>query len=1201
MGSMGHSVSRLRDFTDYDMESPHVNRRPSSHTAYIPEHRPASPGQPGHPDSSPARGRRARAYAEPHLPNFHHDHLHHAGQEMMGVSTLQPNTQRRERAREALLRRGCDGQVERGDSVESGDTVSHSGSSRTTENPTEQTVVIKHQLGPPQLQSQPLPGGQRLVPGVKVHMSSHSLHSVHSAHSGHSHHSVHNVHNVGQDDEQNSDDQLSSEDNLSHESYDLLDKEQAASHYNSDTLKTVLSYDNSPYTPSKIPALEHDNGFREDLINSNLNIHVGSKLNSHSSTYSSRQSVNSSGLSASPLPDQAAAGQGEPQSILSRRRSSGTLSHKSKSSKDSVIGEAKSESRHTEARISLREGHFLSEDVADDFQGHEIHMSSRSMTSSPGHPLYDSMANQNHQGNSQPSGHAMHENILFQSPTNAKFFSQHIQHRPIRGLENNRGHQLHASRTLPNRKRKDKCGAVFTTGKLSVDCSSASSSSHASPRISRPKSLDFSVVALQDLPQATAYSYRDDTIEQQDFEENSSSTVSQGQNNYASSSDVPATPEVPLITAASVTQSSRASQISHKPIQTFSSSKHSSLPFAGLNTERIYDIPEGIERDEFGVELQQPIKGGDRATYPRQPPQPQPRTVFQNLTPNSAYKNFIVARKFSSEDSESIPAKPKLKIFPPPMPRSLKKVSSTESESASLPPVPGFDSDTLSLPLDLISPPLESENSTDLVDSESLPAPPQFGSSNKDDTDIEDEVTPRGEDLVASESAELNGQPEKSKFGFRVAPLALQNIELVPPTRQESTYEARAERLLEAQLSRTDTFNDGHLHHHPHLPHLLNLEHGQSREIIDLDKELTNGKNPLLDNILLKALDSYDSFNNDPLKVDSRENSLTYEENAESALEKQTTIESFTSQISADNDVFYDQSIENKVQEISDATFSNRRDQILESQSTFESFTTECEVLVTKRQESTYEERAETVLESQNTIESFTNEVPNDEVFDHEPPLSESSFLNDEDCETQIEVDRGRGGADLVADMLVRQLDRGEDSEMLDSCVSSGPFMNDSFDQEDLAILSSTGARLACGQGDRIMFNNFVSLPGAGVAGVPHVFSDREPSEQHSASAASSEPIYVEPNVTRSDSGSSFDVTPVPGPVSVETEDRGQMTDCLDYPGQGGQGALTGPYDTEPPPPLPPDEFGNFTVPHEPLYYRADGFRGSFPMRTLSR
>ena len=1170
---MGHSVSRLRDFTDYDMESPYTHRRPSSHTAFIPE-----PGVTGDQlGASPSH--RARGYTEPHLPSFHHDHLHHAGQEMLGVSTLQPNTQRRERAREALLRRGCDGQQDPGGSVDSGDTVSHSGSSRTTENPTEQTVVIKHQLGPPQAPGQPQHGGQRLVPGVKVHLSSHSLHSLHSVHS---HHSVHNVHSVGLEEEQNSDDQLSSEDNLSHESYDLLDKEQAAAHahYNSDTLKTVLSYDNSPYTPSKIPGLEQDSNYRDDLINSNLNIHAGSKPASHSSTYSSRQSVNSSGLSASPLPDQGGAGQCVPQSILSRRRSSGTLSQKSKSSKDSIKSEPKSEPMQMDARIILREGHFLSEDHTDDFQGHEIHMSSRSMTSSPGQPLYDSMTNKNHQGQTGP-GHGMHENILFQSPTNTAYFSGHIHGQPMRGLE---------SRTLPNRKRRDKSPAVFTTGKLSVDCSSASSSSHASPRISRPKSLDFSVVALQDLPQSTAYSYRDDTIDQQDFEENSSSTVSQGQNNYASSSDVAATPEVPA-TAARVTQhqSSRASHISQKPIQTFNSSKHTSLPFAGLNQERIYDIPEGIERDEFGVELQQPIRGRDQAT--RQPPQPQPRTIFQNLTPISGYKNYReMSRKFSSEDSESIPSKPKLKIFPPPLPRSLKKVSSTESESAisgasgaqSLPPVPGFDSDTLSLPLDLISPPLESENSTDLVDSESLPAPPQFGSS-KDDTDIEDEVTPRGEELVTSEAADLNGQPEKSKFGFRVAPLALQNIELIPPTRQESTYETRAERVLEAQLSRTDTFKEAqHLIPHPHPPH---LQHGLSREIIDLDKELTNGKNPVLDNILLKALDSYDSFNNDPIKIDSRENSLTYEENAESALEKQTTIESFTSQISADNDVFYDQGIENKVQELSDPNFTNRRDQILESQSTFESFTTECEVLVTKRQESTYEERAETVLESQNTIESFTNEVPNDEVFDHEPPLSESSFLHDEDCETQIEA--GRGGADLVADMLVRQLARGGEEELLDS-LASAPFMDDTFDQ-DLALLSGTGARLACGQGDRILYNNFVRLPGA----------EREAaSEPHSAASASS-PIYVEPTVTRSDSASSFEVTPGPGGGQVETEERGQMTDCLDFTGPGEP--LTGPYDTEPPPPLPPDEFGTFTVPHEPLYYRADGFRGSFPMRTLSR
>ena len=98
---MGHTVSRLRDFDNLDMDSPFSGRRPSSHTAYIPET--ASPG--ASQGSSPRRV----MYGEPHLPNFHHDHLHHQGQDQLGVATLQPNTQRRERAREALLRRNvCD-------------------------------------------------------------------------------------------------------------------------------------------------------------------------------------------------------------------------------------------------------------------------------------------------------------------------------------------------------------------------------------------------------------------------------------------------------------------------------------------------------------------------------------------------------------------------------------------------------------------------------------------------------------------------------------------------------------------------------------------------------------------------------------------------------------------------------------------------------------------------------------------------------------------------------------------------------------------------------------------------------------------------------------------------------------------------------------------------------------------------------------
>lgn len=565
---------------------------------------------------------------------------------------------------------------------------------------------------------------------------------------------------------------------------------------------------------------------------------------------------------------------------------------------------------------------------------------------------------------------------------------------------------------------------------------------------------------------------------------------------------------------------SNLTHISPKPIPTFNSAtKQSNLPTSlhGLLQERIYDIPEGIERDDIN----------ERSSIPARTPQT--RAVFQNISidPNPGYKNYLgLNRKFSSEESESISNKPKMRIIPPP--RVLKKLSSTESESAisnnshqSLPAVQ-FDSDTLSLPLDLISPPLESESSTALVDSESLPAPPQFG-SNKDDTDIEDEVTPKM-DENHSDYQEQNvsyslEQPEKSKFGFRIAPPALQNIELIPPTRQESTYETRVDRMLESQLSRADTFNEDH--HHVNVGHLTaNLFLDRNQEIVDLDKEPINGKRQD-HNILLKALDSYDSFNNDPLSLSSRSQgsqSLTYEENAESVLEKQTTIDSFTSQVSTDNEVFYDQSIEIKVQELNDPNFTNRRDQILESQSTFESFTTECEVLVTKRQESTYEERAETVLESQNTIESFTNEVPTEEVFDHEPPVSESSFLND-DCETQIENRGNLAPADLVADMYVRQLRDNDESEIIDTA----PFMDDSFDHD---LMLSSGGKLACGQGDTIIYNNFVQLP----------------AEQ------TVETVYVE--ASRSDSNNSFEQT-ASGHDEVRDDDENFLKFILTNMGVG--------------------------------------------------
>jgi len=1130
LGSMGHTVSRLRDFDNLDMDSPFSGRRPSSHTAYIPE--PTSPG--ASQSSSPRRV----LYGEPHLPNFHHDHLHHQGQDQLGVATLQPNTQRRERAREALLRRNmCDFNV----SVDS--TQTNSGSSRTTENQTDQTVVQKQQIN-------------RQLPN-KVHRSNHSLHSAHS---------VHSVHSVKSLEDPNSDDHLSSEDNLSHESYDLLDKEEEAQiNTFSENMKTVLSrselsFDNSlsynfpnsiPHTPSKIPNIEEtfvaDNerncqSLREDLVNSNINGH--SKPNSHSSTYSSHQSMNSSGLSPSPLPE--VNPPSEPVSILSRRRSSGsgTLSQKSKSLKESNKNEPKSDSR-----ISLRDerGHFLSEDIADEFHGHEIHMDGNISTSTNqgapfaprNQPWADNILNRHQppQKTRDPTRDSgMHENFIFQSPTNIKYFSSQIQ--------------SFNSRTLPNRKRREKSPVIFTRGKLSVDCSSNSSSSHASPRISRPKSLDFSVVALQDLPQTNAYSYRDDTIDQQDFEDSSSTFSVQIENNYASSSDVPQTPEMPELPIMIPSKP----HISPKPISTFNP-KPQSLTFHGQKHERIYDIPEGIEREEI-QEANSPISESSET-----------RTVFPAASVDrTKFKSYLeITRKFSSEESESTSHKPMLKILPPV--RVLKKVSSTESESApsnnshqSLPAVQ-FDSDTLSLPLDLLSPPMESESSTALVESESLPAPPQFG-SNKDDTDIEDEVTPKGEemtpdslDLISKSQTEPPEQPEQNKFGFRMKPRTLQvSDRQQTPKRQESTYETRAERMLESQTT-VGSFTDDH----PvvFIDNYLERNH----QIVDLDREPINGKRR--ENVLLKALDTFDSFNTDhEFPITRRQESMTYEESAESMLERQTTVESFTSQLSTDNDVFFDQNFDNKMQELADHNFGNRRDQILESQSTFESFTTECEVLVTKRQESTYEERAEYLLESQNTIESFTNEVPNEEVFNYEPNSTESNFLNNDDCETQIE----KTDENLVADMYVRHL-RVNDSMNDESEIDTVPFIDDSFEHD--LMLQGMG-NLACGTGDRIIYNDFVKLP----------------TEQHV------ENVFLPP--TRSNSNSSFDQPPSADINEEAVNHTSDLTnECLDFP--------AGTFDMiDPPPPLPPDEFGNFTIPPEPVYYR-EGYHGPFPPRALSR
>lgn len=1062
--SMGRTVSRLRDFDDFSMDSPYSGRRPSSHTAFVPQ-----PSSPGSMDSSPRR----LVYGLQHLPNFHHDHLHHQEQDQLGINTLQPNSQRRERAREALLRRNlCDFNV----SLESGATNSVSSRTGTTELRTDPTVV-------------PNFSGRMDHQGKNQSQSNTSLHSNQSAKS----------------EDPDSIDHLSSEDNLSHESYDLLDKEEEAQINSfSENMKTVLSrselsFDNSvsysqplsmPPTPNRVEnldgnfVLDNDPGqSTRDDVNSN----VKNKINNHSSTHSSRLSINSSGMSTSPVPD--SVNLQKPVSTLSRRRSSGSGSQKSKSSKGSKSGSG--------SRISLKDEQQENQNC---FQGHEVHQEDNISSTSniQFFPKNKSKQELNRNGgkvrdDSRDSG--MHESLIFQSPTNLKYFSSHISPQP------------YSSRTLPGKKRREKSPIIFTRGKLSVDCSSNSSSSHASPRISRPKSLDFSVIALTDLPRKNAYSYRDDTIDQHDFEDSSSALSAQNELNYASSSDVPPTPENPELPMISATRSFNSSLKTNQPCN-----------YKQVE-ERIYDIPEGIERE---LRSHSPIS----ETYSKKPFPPK---YYMDQT---KFKTYLeISGKFSSEDSESVSNRQSFKVLPPP--RVINKVSSTESESApsnhSVPAAVHFDSDTLSLPLDLLSPPMESESSGALVESESLPAPPQFG-SNKDDTDIEDDVTPKGEDLTPDSLDLYNDTNTIKKNKHSSLPQA--NV------RQESTYETRAEAALESQLT-TESFQ-GDLEPQPDI-----LD-----SVSEIDSRPNLGKRR--ESALLRALDTFDSFNLEHEFPVTRRQESTYEDRAEAMLEKQTTVDSFTSQNSIDDNVFLDYPGPPNPQEICPV---NTRETVLESQSTFESFTTECEVLITKKEESTYEERAEALLESQNTIESFTTEVPNDEnVFREEYDFNESfdssgRLLQHFQSSDAKEV--------LIADMYVKKVGSNESvSTNGESEFDTVPFQEDGVNVD----LNE------CTCNDSYCFRNIVPPP-------------------------LQNPVFIPSS--RSSSGSSFDC-----PLNLElstdadTPVRDLSNSCLDFP--------TGPYDiVDPQHSYPEEDFGSYIL-QKPVGFR-DGFLGPFHQRTLSR
>jgi len=352
----------------------------------------------------------------------------------------------------------------------------------------------------------------------------------------------------------------------------------------------------------------------------------------------------------------------------------------------------------------------------------------------------------------------------------------------------------YASRTLPGRQRREKsprAGLVSQGG----PCSSGSSSSQASPKISRPKSLEFAAVG----PSSAGYFYQDNRPQRLlEYDDSSISGVCGpgpgGElgglaNQYAtSSSDVPQTPE--------------NSNLPHLPMDKLSAYKRV------YREERIYDVPEGIEpaditspssssgiTDSFPrpfvtynymFRTQEPYA----PPLPKEAPPPLPihspplptigkeSQVYQQGGPLQVEKGSFLQQKPHVQ--------PRVKIQEPPLgiqkgQVSLKPVhmlfsmSSTESESAlsarSAPtPVLGIldekalnlldvsahhlmendDSELQQISVNLISPPEESESSTAVLNSEErIPAPPpEFSGAAapmasdadmQEATDVEDE------------------------------------------------------------------------------------------------------------------------------------------------------------------------------------------------------------------------------------------------------------------------------------------------------------------------------------------------------------------------------------------------------------------------------------------------------------------------------
>ena len=392
----------------------------------------------------------------------------------------------------------------------------------------------------------------------------------------------------------------------------------------------------------------------------------------------------------------------------------------------------------------------------------------------------------------------------------------------------------YTSRTLPSNQRRDKSPVYYTRGGLlgPGECSSGSSSSHASPKISRPKSLEFT-----NAPPNQNASYRDDSLDKQnnlmEYDDSSISGACGGGPllQYAtSSSDVPQTPENPcyphLPVDKIIPNYNRYYQDEHiydvpesiEPADVTSPSSSSGITDSFPRPSNLgYDHFQRLQQQQQQQQQQhqqglaQLAKDSQPPPLPREAPPPLPVHPQPIVAPRFSHQQvgFVdqpqvhqvqpvvpMSRTHYANVPRAKPQETNHKVYPQPKSvHLLVSMSSTESESAlsarSAPtPVVGILEDNgpasteeeipdpvvvietsfkedlseevPAISVNLISPPEESESSTAVMDSDGrIPAPPpEFSGAaiisnadNQEATDVDDD----GDDNEEEKSGSASG------------------------------------------------------------------------------------------------------------------------------------------------------------------------------------------------------------------------------------------------------------------------------------------------------------------------------------------------------------------------------------------------------------------------------------------------------------